>query len=90
MYADILLPLAVTGSYTYFVPPTLAQRVAVGSRVVVPLGQRKHYTGIVVRLHEKEPAEGVLTLKITSRLLPSCSSNFGSGLHNIIYVQQVR
>ena len=59
MYADILLPLAVTGSYTYFVPPTLAQRVAVGSRVVVPLGQRKHYTGIVVRLHEKEPAEGV-------------------------------
>lgn len=58
MFADVLLPLAVSGSYTYRIPPALEARVAVGSRVVVPLGQRKFYTGIVVRLRTLPAAEG--------------------------------
>ncbi|MBR1446058.1 MAG: primosomal protein N', partial [Alloprevotella sp.] len=62
MLADVLLPLAVSGSYTYRIPPTLEARVAVGSRVVVPLGQRKFYTGIVVRLRTLPADEGT-TLK---------------------------
>lgn len=32
---------------------TLEGRVVVGSRVVVPLGKNKRYTGIVIRLHEE-------------------------------------
>ncbi len=51
-YADIVLPLAVPGAYTYRVPPTLGDSLVVGSRVVVPLGKSKRYTGIVIRLHD--------------------------------------
>ena len=51
-YADIVLPLAVPGAYTYRVPPTLGKNLVVGSRVVVPLGKSKRYTGIVIRLHD--------------------------------------
>ena len=54
-YASILLPLALPGSFSYIVPPRLAARVAVGSRVVVPFGPRRFYTGIVVGLQEHNP-----------------------------------
>lgn len=52
LYADIVLPLAVPGAYTYRVPTALSGQVGEGSRVVVPLGKTKRYTGIVLRLHE--------------------------------------
>ena len=57
-YADVLLPLAVPGAFTYRVPPSLAGSTRTGSRVVVPFGKRKFYTGIVVRLHGDPPAGG--------------------------------
>ena len=56
MYADIVLPLAVPGAYTYRVPASLEARITIGSRVVVPLGKNKRYTGIVIRLREDAPA----------------------------------
>lgn len=56
-FADILLPLALENTLTYGIPTDL--QLAVGQRVVVPLGKRKHYTGIVTRLHDEAPAEGV-------------------------------
>ena len=55
LFADIILPLAVSQPYTYRLPETLAASVTVGSRVVVPLGRRKYYTGIVCRLHNVLP-----------------------------------
>jgi len=55
-YADIILPLAVEGPLTYAVPEALADGVRPGAAVVVPLGARKFYTGIVCRLHEQKPA----------------------------------
>ena len=51
-YADVVLPLAVPGAYTYRISPTLGENLVVGSRVVVPLGKSKRYTGIVIRLHD--------------------------------------
>ena len=56
-FADILLPLALENTLTYGIPADL--QLAVGQRVVVPLGKRKRYTGIVTRLHDEAPAEGV-------------------------------
>lgn len=56
-FADILLPLALENTLTYGIPEDL--QLAVGQRVVVPLGKRKRYTGIVTRLHDEAPAEGV-------------------------------
>ena len=46
LFADIILPLAVSQPYTYRLPEALAASVTVGSRVVVPLGRRKYYTCI--------------------------------------------
>ncbi|MBR1594981.1 MAG: primosomal protein N', partial [Alloprevotella sp.] len=57
-YADVLLPLALGGTLTYTLPPMLAADVRVGSRVLVPLGRTKVYSGIVVRLHDEAPGGG--------------------------------
>ena len=51
-YADVVLPLAVQGAYTYRISPTLGENLVVVSRLVVPLGKSKRYTGIVIRLHD--------------------------------------
>lgn len=57
-FADILLPLALPSPLTYILPSNL-QQVAVGQRVVVPLGKKRIYTGIVVSIHDKEPEPGL-------------------------------
>ena len=56
-FANILLPLALEESLTYGVPSDL--QLSVGQRVVVQLGKRKRYTGLVEKLHDEAPAEGV-------------------------------
>jgi primosomal protein N' (replication factor Y) (superfamily II helicase) len=55
-YAEIVLPLPVTGSYTYSIPSQLRSGIQVGSRVVVPFGARKIYTGVVLSTHSKKPS----------------------------------
>jgi primosomal protein N' (replication factor Y) len=54
-FADVLLPLPLTHTLTYSVPKDLADRITVGSRVIVPLGSRKRYTGIVLKVHDCKP-----------------------------------
>ena len=57
MLADVVLPLAVPGAYTYSLPSQMEGHVRVGSRVVVPLGKNKRYTGIVIRISAATPGE---------------------------------
>lgn len=52
-FVDVILPLAVQGTFTYALPPTL--QVGVGSRVLVPFGRKKIYTAIVVMVHDRKP-----------------------------------
>ncbi len=54
-FADVILPLAVEGSFTYRIPEELAGEVVPGSRVIVPLGRRKYYAAIVHRIHTEKP-----------------------------------
>lgn len=54
-FADVILPLALGGSYTYTIPQELQGSIGVGSRVIVPFGQKRIYTAIVLRLHDIEP-----------------------------------
>ena len=55
-YADVLLPLPIyDDGLTYAVPPPLRERIAVGMSVTVPVGRSRHYTGIVVRVHDDKP-----------------------------------
>jgi len=58
-YADVLLPLPLTQTYTYSVPEELAAKVQVGCRVIVPLGPKKLYTGIILDLFESKPVDYV-------------------------------
>ena len=62
LYADVILPLPLDRPYTYSIPVELEGRAVVGSRVLVPLGER-WLTGFVVGLRKKKP-------QITLRLKP--------------------
>ena len=52
-FAEVILPLAVQGTYTYRIPDAMS--VGVGYRVLVPFGRKKYYTAVVVMTHDKEP-----------------------------------
>jgi primosomal protein N' (replication factor Y) len=55
-FAEVAIPLAVHGSFTYAIPESLRDAVRLGSRVEVPLGT-KRTTGFVVGLPDEAPAE---------------------------------
>ncbi len=54
-YISVILPLPVAGVFTYRVPPEDTAKVTVGTRVIVPFGKRKFYTGIVTAFDENPP-----------------------------------
>ena len=52
-YADVILPVPLTGLFTYSVPEGVA--VSIGVRVLVTFGRSKKYMGIVAGLHNNKP-----------------------------------
>ena len=54
-YAQIILPLNLSGTFTYKVPDELVDFMEVGKRVLVPFGGKKIYTGIVSGIHQNAP-----------------------------------
>ena len=52
-YADVILPVPLTGLFTYSVPEGMA--VGIGMRVLVTFGRSKKYLGIVASLHNNKP-----------------------------------
>lgn len=67
-YAHVILPLPLAEHYTYTLPASLASKVQVGCRLIVPFGSRKMYTGLVVGLTDERPA-GDFELKEAMELL---------------------
>jgi primosomal protein N' (replication factor Y) (superfamily II helicase) len=55
LFADIILPLAVRGRFTYLIPDELAGKVEPGVRVMVPFGGKNHYSGMVCNVHNIAP-----------------------------------
>lgn len=49
LYADVIVPRHIAKAFTYLVPPTLAQTLAIGHRVLVPFG-RMVLEGVVISL----------------------------------------
>lgn len=49
LYADVIVPRHIAKAFTYLVPPTLAQTIAIGRRVLVPFG-RTVLEGVVISL----------------------------------------
>lgn len=54
-FADVLVPVPITGSFTYSVPTEMAASLRVGHRVIVPFGRKKFYTGIVTGMSNIAP-----------------------------------
>lgn len=55
LFAEVLLPLPLSGSFTYKIPSGLDVEVEPGKRVVVQFGKSKLYTGLVKTLHHNKP-----------------------------------
>jgi primosomal protein N' (replication factor Y) (superfamily II helicase) len=72
-FADVLLPLPLNQTFTYSIPEEMQSTVRIGSRVIVPLGNRKLYTAILVRIHSEKPlnflTKPILTLLDESPVL---------------------
>src|SRR3954470_2637593 len=53
-FAEVAVPVAVHGTFTYAIPPELRDSVRLGSRVEVPFGAKRN-TGFVVGLSDVAP-----------------------------------
>jgi len=55
LFAEVLLPVPVPGTFTYRVPYVLNDSIRVGQRVAVQFGKTKILSGLVIGLTEKVP-----------------------------------
>ena len=51
-FADIIIPVAVPGLFTYGIPGEIRGSVHRGSLVTVTFGQTRDATGLVTRIHD--------------------------------------
>ena len=54
-FADIIVPLPLPRLFTYAIPEGAG--LTAGKRVLVPLGRRKIYTGVVAQVHSEVPVD---------------------------------
>lgn len=55
LFVDVVLPLAISKTYTYRVPHEWNARVGVGKRVIVQFGKNKVYSAVVYRVTDQAP-----------------------------------
>ena len=55
IFIEVILPLAISKTYTYRVPIDMTADVAIGKRVVVQFGRNKIYTAIICLISETPP-----------------------------------
>jgi len=57
LFVDVILPLAVPKAYSYRVPYTMNEEVAVGKRVIVQFGRSRLYTAVIYSINQKPNPE---------------------------------
>lgn len=57
LFADLILPLPLAGTFTYSIPWELQNDIAIGKRVVVSFGSKKIYSAIVKAIHNNPPKD---------------------------------
>jgi primosomal protein N' (replication factor Y) len=55
MYVEVILPVPLADSYTYFVPPEMEAQIVSGVLVGVSFGKNNRYSGIVSRIRDTPP-----------------------------------
>lgn len=61
--AEIILPLAVEGTYTYRLPDDCPTNPQPGMRVLVPLGRKKVHTGIIRKVVDTRDTDGAYLIE---------------------------
>lgn len=56
-FTEILLPVPIPRFFTYRIPKALVGKIMAGQRVIVPFGQKKILTGVVVTVHGQPPRD---------------------------------
>ncbi|MEN8157519.1 MAG: primosomal protein N' [Bacteroidota bacterium] len=56
-FAQVIIPLAVEGTFTYAIPPSFSEELIPGTRVLVPFGKRRIYSAVVKSLTSSPPEE---------------------------------
>ncbi|NIM57533.1 MAG: primosomal protein N' [Candidatus Aminicenantes bacterium] len=77
LYAEVILSLPLDQSFSYVIPESCKERAKIGSRVLVPLGQRT-LTGFIVELRKRRISPGIKLKEIAEVLddEPIFSSSF--------------
>lgn len=68
-FADVIVPLAVDGFFTYVVPAEREEEIREGNLVIVPFAGNKKYTALVVRLHENQPSGCSYKIKVIESVI---------------------
>lgn len=55
LFADIILPVPIPLTFTYSVGHELQEQIGIGFRVMVQFGKKRILTGIVSKVHQKQP-----------------------------------
>jgi primosomal protein N' (replication factor Y) len=55
MYIEVILPVPLADTFTYFVPPEMEAQIVTGCLVWVSFGKNKHYSGIVSHIKQIPP-----------------------------------
>ncbi|MXV52233.1 primosomal protein N' [Pedobacter sp. HMF7647] len=55
LFTEVILPLAISKTYTYRVPLELNQQIEIGKRVVVQFGKSRIYTAIIYKISNEPP-----------------------------------
>jgi len=55
LFVEVVLPLAISKTYTYRVPTVWNTQVGVGKRVIVQFGKSKVYSAVIYRVVDKAP-----------------------------------
>jgi primosomal protein N' (replication factor Y) len=59
-FVDVVVPLAMPLNLTYILPWEETTDCRAGSRVIVQVGKRRQYTGVVLEVHDRKPTLGTL------------------------------
>jgi primosomal protein N' (replication factor Y) len=57
LFAELIFPLPIEGTFTYRIPFELNDSVEIGMRVVIQFGKKKVYTALVRSIHEIPPTK---------------------------------
>jgi primosomal protein N' (replication factor Y) len=68
MFAEVSIPVHVRQTFTYGLPPDIAERAQAGSRVIVPFGN-KLVTGFIVSLHDQVDDQILASVKNVEELV---------------------